>query len=248
MQVCVTRWLFLCDCAITIHPVAWVVGRSARLGKILRIPLAKCPAEPERLPVGCCRRSQLLRYGHNNPGACKPSAFNESRARESVAWHSCQPAWHSLTFDSADHDSQAVARRPFILHEFIILVLARPRTFPFRMSDSLLLKLSDGNKATDRRRWNNRENIQEPSPRAVGQRSPISPSPRLLAQSWKDCSSKTLPACCLSSNRQDPISPPFTVEDLRETRRSTANVRDTGVHESGRGPHRAIQMDPGCRR
>lgn len=140
------------------------------------------------------------------------SAFNESRARESVAWHSCQPAWRSLTFYIADHDSQAVARRRFILHVFTILVLAGPRNFPFRMSDSLLLNLSDGNKATDRRRWNNRETTQEPNPRAVGQRSPIPPSPRLLAKSWKDCSSKTLPACWLSSNKQDPISPPFTVE------------------------------------
>lgn len=41
MQVCVTWWLFLCDCLITI--------RSTRLGKILRVPLARYSSKLERL-------------------------------------------------------------------------------------------------------------------------------------------------------------------------------------------------------
>lgn len=49
-------------------------------------------ANTSHLHLGSCQP-------HCNPGAYNPSAFNESRARESVAWHSCQPAWQTLTFE-----------------------------------------------------------------------------------------------------------------------------------------------------
>ena len=46
--------------------------------------------------------------------------------------------------DSADHDSKAIARRPFLLHENATLVLVSPRPVAFRMLDSLLTKYPTG--------------------------------------------------------------------------------------------------------
>jgi hypothetical protein len=184
-----------------------------------------------------------------DPGACNPSACNESRARESVAWHELSACLaRSLTFDSADHDLQLHVRWPTGRSHCMKLqswCLQSLGLFLFRMSDSLLLKCPTGIKPRTGddgiigKRFRSQIRLQQGKDRRYPYRQGSWRSPEKIA------AQRTLPACCLRSNEQDPISPPFTIEKHVD-QRPMGVTRAT--HEPGRDPDRAIRMDPGRRR